>query len=226
MTYPVRVYIMRGVTKSGRPGQPSPRVTVPLVDPPPAPASPVPDFTEKSITLTWTAVAPAETAGPPVVYNVYRANAEGAAPLNPAPLAEPHFETADISMGREDCFVLRSAQVYQNVPVESADSPAACVTPVDKFPPAAPSGLSALFPQGAVELVWEANAEPDLAGYLILRGSAAGDTLQTLTPAPVPGTTYRDATVTPGAHYVYAVVAVDRAGNRSAPSAQVEGTAR
>jgi hypothetical protein len=67
-----------------------------------------------------------------------------------------------------------------------------------------------------------------MAGYLVLRGEAPGDTLQPLTPQPIKDTSYRDTTVKPGVRYVYAIVAIDRATppNRSAPSARVEETAR
>jgi len=81
---------------------------------------------------------------------------------------------------------------------------------------------------GAITLSWNPNAEPDLAGYLVLRGEAPGATLRQITPAPIEGTTYRDTGVTAGVRYVYAVVAVDRANppNYSAQSARVEETAR
>jgi hypothetical protein len=42
-----------------------------------------------------------------------------------------------------------------------------------------------------------------------LRGRTGDATLQTLTPSPITETRYRDATVTAGETYVYAVVAVD-----------------
>jgi len=77
-------------------------------------------------------------------------------------------------------------------------------------------------------LIWDANTEPDLAGYIVLRGEAPGDTLQAITKEPVTSTRYRDESVRPGTRYVYAVVAVDRAvpQNVSAPSDRVEETAR
>jgi hypothetical protein len=79
-----------------------------------------------------------------------------------------------------------------------------------------------------INLIWEANSEPDLAGYLVLRGDAPGDTLQAITKEPVTTNTFRDETVTPGNRYVYAIVAVDRAvpQNVSPQSNRVEETAR
>ena len=77
-------------------------------------------------------------------------------------------------------------------------------------------------------LIWEASTEPDLAGYLVLRGEAPGETLQPLTPEVIQETTYRDTAVTAGVSYVYAVVAVDTATspNTSAPSNRVQETPR
>ena len=72
------------------------------------------------------------------------------------------------------------------------------------------------------------NSDSDLAGYLVLRGDAPGDTLRAITPEPVAATTYRDTTARAGMRYVYVVVAVDRASpqNVSAQSNRVEETAR
>jgi hypothetical protein len=112
--------------------------------------------------------------------------------------------------------------------VESEPTDPVCVKPADTFAPAAPTGLAAVSGEGAISLIWEANAEPDLAGYLILRGESPGETLQPLTPEPVRDTTYRDTSVRPGVRYVYAVVAVDTAAPRnvSPQSNRVEETAR
>jgi hypothetical protein len=103
-----------------------------------------------------------------------------------------------------------------------------CVTPVDTFPPAAPQRLAAISGVDVINLIWEANAEPDLAGYLVLRWTAPGGTLQALTPAPIRETTYRDQSVRPGERYVYAVVAVDSATpqNVSGQSNRVEESSR
>jgi hypothetical protein len=104
-----------------------------------------------------------------------------------------------------------------------------CVRPIDIFPPAPPAAPALVAGEGAISLIWEASSELDLGGYLILRGEPGDATLQPLTPSPIPDTSFRDATVTPGKRYVYAIVAVDNRvplGNVSAPSERVEETAR
>lgn len=117
------------------------------------------------------------------------------------------------------------------VPVgaESEASARVCVTPVDRFPPAAPVQLVVVATPGAMNLVWEANSEPDLGGYHVLRGVAGDLVLRVLTPMPTGETRFTDTTVVPGMRYVYAVVAVDRqvpTPNTSAESARVEEAAQ
>jgi hypothetical protein len=225
--YPTRIYAIRGLSRSNRPGPPSTRVVVPLVDavaPPSAVAVQMP--TEKAVVVDWTPPV-AEAGMPPLGFNVYRRE-DTTTVLNPSPLAEPKFEIGNVEYGKEQCFVVRAVQTLQNVTLESLPSAPACLTPMDKFPPAAPKGLRTVAEDGAVGLVWDQNAEADLGGYLVLRGEVPGDTLQPLTPQPIKDASYRDATVKPGVRYVYVVVAVDSAAprNQSPPSAREEVTAR
>lgn len=222
---PTRIYTVRGVTRSGRPGSAAGRVTVPLIDPPAPPAALAVRIKETGLSLAWTApVSAAEAAH--VKFNVY---GEGATtPLNPAPLDTPAFERAGVEFGKEECFVVRSVVAVLGVSIESAPSERVCVTAADIFPPAAPKGLQAVASTGAINLIWDANTEADLAGYVVLRGEAPGDKLQALTPAPIRDTTFRDATAQPGIRYVYAIIAVDRATppNMSPQSNRAEETAR
>ena len=78
---------------------------------------------------------------------------------------------------------------------------------------------------GSISLIWEPHNEKDLAGYLVLRAVAPGDTLDALTPKPIPDARFTDD-VKAGVRYVYAVQAVDKAGNVSPYSNRVEETAR
>ena len=182
--------------------------------------------TEKAIVLDWTPPV-ADPGMPPLAFNVYRREA-ATPPLNTSPLAETRFEFGGIELGKEQCFVVRTVQAFGNVTVESAASAPACLTPLDKFPPAAPKGLRAVAEDAAVSLVWDQNTEADLGGYLVLRGEAPGDSMTPVTPQPIADATYRDTTVKPGVRYVYVIVAVDTANprNQSAPSAREEVTAR
>lgn len=220
--YPARIYAVRGVTKRGRPGPPSTRVELPLVDPPAAPPAPAPTSTETSIVLSWP-VPPSER---PIAYNIYKAG--GADPINPAPVSGGKYERAGVTFGTEECFTLRAIEKVATISLESTPSQPACLTPRDTFAPAAPKGFSIVAGTGTINLGWDANTEPDLAGYLVLRGETPGDTLQPLTPAPITATSYEDKTVKPGVRYVYAIVALDKATppNRSALSTRLEETAR
>ena len=224
-TYATRIYAVRGVTSRGRPGNPSGRVTVPLVEPPAAPAGVAAEFTETAFVLSWTPPL-ADVGGAPLLFNVYRAEAP-AAPLNAKPAATPPVELPGVEFGVERCFVVRTLQQVAKVGIESEASAPVCVTPRDIFPPAAPSGLTGVATPGGISLIWDAGTETDLGGYLVLRTEAGGDTLQPLTPEPIRETSYTDTAVTPGVRYAYVIVAVDRATppNRSAPSARHEVTA-
>lgn len=229
-TYASRVYAVRGVTRSGRAGQPSARLELPLLDPPPPPASLAATVTETAINLAWKSPVGGAQGNPaseaPLMFNLYKVG--GSDPLNSAPLSEPTYQRAGLEFGTEECFVVRAVQKIGAAEAESELSEPACVTPRDTFPPNAPQHLSAVAAPGTINLSWDANTEGDLAGYLVLRGEAPGDTLQPLTPSPIAATNFEDKTATPGVRYAYAIVAVDKAtpANRSAQSARVEETAR
>ena len=192
--------------------------------PPTAVAAQMP--TEAAVVVDWKPPV-GEPGLPAFSFNVYRRDAP-ATPLNPSPIADPKFEVGGVEYGKEQCFVVRSVQKFETVTIEGVPSAPACLTPLDKFPPAAPKGLRAVAEDGAISLVWDQNGEADLGGYMVLRGEVPGDTLAPITPQPIADANYRDATVKPGVRYVYAVVAVDNATprNSSAPSPREEATAR
>lgn len=220
-----RVYGIRGVTRSGRAGAAAPRVTIPLVDPPPAPSAVTARATESAVVLAWTP-PPLTPEGDVVQFNVYGVDAN--APANPSPVAAPPFERGGVEFGKEECFVVRSVMTTRGATIESAPSEKVCLTPADTFPPAAPKGLQAIASAGAINLIWDAGTESDIGGYVVLRGEAPGDKLQALTPSPIQDTTFKDTTVKAGVRYVYAIVAVDKATppNVSAQSNRAEETAR
>ena len=149
-------------------------------------------------------------------------------PITPAPTAETEWPIVGVSFGTERCFEVRPVDQVFGTMVIGPASPRTCVTPKDTFPPAAPKNLAAIAGSGVINLIWDPNTDSDLAGYIVLRGEAPGDTLQSITPQPVTVTSYRDESVRTGTRYVYVVVAVDRAEpqNVSPQSNRAAETAR
>jgi hypothetical protein len=220
---PLRVYAVRGVTKSGRFGPPSTRVAFPLVPLPAPPPAVTTRQTETALVIEWT-LPPGAT--PNIGYNVFRSE-DPLQPINPQPIAGSSLEYAEAQMGQTYCFRLRSAFILPPAYIEGELSEEECATPKDIFPPAAPRRPDAVATAGQISLIWDPNTDKDLAGYIVLRGEPDGP-LQPLTPAPIKETSFRDTTVTPGTRYVYAIVAVDTATppNSSPQSPRVEETAR
>jgi hypothetical protein len=220
-THVRRIYIARGVTRRGRPGAASAPLSIPLADLPSPPKDLKTRVTENAVVVEWNA-AKAATG-----YNVYRGD-DVVQPINASAVTAPSFEHMGVPFGQEQCYRVRSIARVDGVSIEGEPSEPHCVTPRDEFPPAAPRGLAAVPTAGQISLIWDANTEKDLAGYLVLRGDAPDGPLTAITPAPIRETSYRDATVKPGMRYIYAIVAVDNATppNLSAQSARVEETAR
>ena len=152
---------------------------------------------------------------------------ELAAPLTSTPLAKAEW-AQPVVFGKARCVTVRAVRGTAPVFFESAPSAPVCETPVDRFPPPAPTGLVAFPGEGGIGLTWDAVTAADLAGYLVLRGEGADDTLRPITPEPLTATTFTDATARAGVRYTYAVLAVDRAtpANRSKESNRVSETGR
>jgi hypothetical protein len=233
----IRTYIGVGVDRRGRLGSFSKRVTVPLALAPPQPLQPSITYTETTITLRWSSPSsdvPHTTAGllpskpfgylrASRTYNVYD-SATGVR-LTSAPVKAPEYEDSRIEWGATRCYAVRAVEVIGGSALESEASEPRCEKLVDTFPPAAPKGLSAVSIDGAINLIWEANAEADLAGYYVLRAQLPDTRLIRVTSTPIQDASFLD-NVQPGARFVYAVTAVDKAGNISEPSNRVEETAR
>jgi hypothetical protein len=208
----------------------------------PAEEPPLNDLFEPIVQPSSTAAA---LSNGPVKYNVYRElepdplaspdpigrlpwTEATPMPLNTAPLDAMTFSDP-VEFNRERCYVVRAIRGMPPNAVEGDASMPNCFIPVDTFPPAAPARLVAVADEGGISLIWEPNSEPDVAGYLVLRGEPTDATLQPLTPTAVTDARFRDTHVSAGKKYVYAVVALDSRlpfGNISAESNRVEETAR
>ena len=117
------------------------------------------------------------------------------------------------------------------VQIRSEASKPTTLTLRDTFPPATPTGLVAIPNQqsatnnqqpASIDLSWEPNTEPDLAGYYVYRRTSGPPAR--VTPTLLPGPAYRDTTATPGQRYIYTITAVDTSGNESPPTPDLEQT--
>ncbi len=218
----LRSFVAAGINKRGRRGALSARALMPLEEPPAAPGAPRVTYTESSISVVWPASS--DAAERTVAYHVYSPG-EPEVRLTERPLNELQMADSRIEWGAERCYIVRAIETVGSLTIESDASPKACVTLTDTFPPKPPAGLQAIASEGAVNLIWEASDDADLAGYIVLRAVAPADTLVRVTPEPLTQATFAD-TVPAGTRAIYAVQAVDKAGNVSAPSARVAETAR
>jgi hypothetical protein len=231
-----RAYAAVGISTSGRPGPFSKVVAVPLFRAPGAPPQPRIAYDEHVIAVTWAsdgagadqAAAPSETLAsrplgltmPATAFHVYEVGSEHfETRLTTEPLTTPRYDDRRVDWGAHRCYTVRSVQVIAGLSVESEPAPPACETLVDRFPPAPPKGLVAVASEGAINLIWDPAAEKDLAGYLVLRRAASSHDFKAVTPEPILETTFTDK-VEPGTGFVYAIEAVDKAGNQSAPSSE------
>jgi hypothetical protein len=92
---------------------------------------------------------------------------------------------------------------------------------LDVFPPERPAGLAAvaLVPSdgsaAAIDLSWQPNTDPDLAGYYVYRREAETPWRRISGEKLVAGPAFHDAEVLAGHTYIYGVSAVDAKGNES-----------
>jgi hypothetical protein len=113
-----------------------------------------------------------------------------------------------------------AGELSQPVQIEAADV----------FPPAVPAGLVAVVTRGengaetAIDLSWEPDTEPDIAGYRVYRREDDA-VWERISPAePVVGPAFHDVHVQAGHTYSYTVSAIDQGGHESARSAETQET--
>ena len=111
----------------------------------------------------------------------------------------------------------------------AADSPGApnsgqTFDACDTTPPAAPGGILATASDGQVDIDWNDNGEPDLAGYNLFRSTTSGGPYSILNGTLLTTSDYSDTSVTNGTTYYYVATAVDLVGNESADSSEASAT--
>ena len=187
---------------------------------------------EDSITITWQAPAANIDNSTPVNllgYNVYRTDESqtesGNQPLNATPITATEYADKSFQFGNNYRYVVRAVSLGTGgAQVESLNSNAVSVAPLDTFAPAAPERPSVAAPEPSsarLAIFFAANKETDIAGYNIYRSTDPDlpkPNWTKLNATLLTRTTYQDDKVESGKTYYYYIVAVDKAGNVSPPS--------
>ncbi|HNQ43749.1 MAG TPA: fibronectin type III domain-containing protein, partial [Candidatus Cloacimonadota bacterium] len=102
-----------------------------------------------------------------------------------------------------------STSGYESLPVSFTGTP--------NLIPVTPTGFGDMPYLNSVRLLWDANAELDLAGYLIYRSQSPEEPGVQITPNPITSPVYYDYDVigSPELYYYYRVCSIDLAGNQS-----------
>jgi hypothetical protein len=178
--------------------------------------------TEKAVLLQFS--PPATTlSGAPIHdlsgFRIYRSMTGKAGSFEKlADVTTPTYSDNQFEFGQTYYYQVRATFGEPGHPAMSDPSPTVKILPRDTFPPAPPQGLSSIYSAGAVELVWTANTEADLAGYNVYRleDQTAVRVNKELVRTPI----FRDASAAPGKTLIYYVTAVDLSGNESKASKQ------
>ncbi len=102
--------------------------------------------------------------------------------------------------------------------VSSSANPAAAQQPAPQPPaPQPPAPL----PPASLRLNWNANTEPDLAGYKIYRARSSGAYGAAVATVPANTTSFVATGLERGGTYFFVITAFDSAGNESVRSAEV-----
>jgi hypothetical protein len=189
-------------------------VTLHVVAPLPKPTDVLPTPLANGIRLTWHAAGDH--------FRVLR-RAEGADSFTElgVPTA-PEYLDSTAEFGKQYTYVvLAFAEAAPHQEAQSDISDEVAVTYKDTFAPAPPAGLRAIASTASIELTWDSNAEPDMAGYRVYRSTGgAFEKIADVNEIPA----YSDRAVERGKTYRYAITAVDKSGNESGRSAEVEGS--
>lgn len=173
----------------------------------PVPVGLVASNAPDAIRLDWHAAAPE--------FRIFRKAPEDSAFREVGTSDKPFYLDSTIDYGKTYDYLVESIEKAGDHYAESAPSATIAFKPVDKFPPAVPTGLTAVPGTRSIELVWDRNTERDFATYQVYRD---GKKIAEGLTAPA----YSDKEVKAGTRYRYQVLAIDTVGNISALSAPFE----
>ena len=186
--------------------------------PPPAVSC---EASDREVTVTWE--YPAYAGGDDVVvgFHVYRSRAgEARVRLTAAPVlrADGYLAWFDESVENGERYTYTVTAV-DLVGTESPGTGSPPVQPVDTAPPLVPSGVAAMDTDDGVRVVWNISPNLDVDHYVVLRSRRSDEGFERISTGPIAydDPVYLDTGMIRGVSWYYKVIAVDHAGNESAP---------
>ena len=192
----VRIYVGVGVNTKGKRGRISKRAAVPLVPPPAPPASPTITYDETAITVAWAAAAARPRQAPPSAGNEPEvavsipARSGRCARRSRTTCTSDHRrgDAADADAGRRAavrrypdewgatrCYGVRAVETVDGLSSRAKRASRGASRWWTRFRRPRRRSCRPSSTEGVINLIWDANAESDLAGYVILRARAPGD---------------------------------------------------
>lgn len=209
------VIAARVKSENGKDSNWTPFLTLPIVPPLTAPADLKAAGTPTGIELTWRA--------PAGHFRILRRTEGDPAFTELAVTTAPEYLDKTAEFGKTYTYqVLAFAEAAPHQEAQSDLSNEASWLYKDTFPPATPSGLRAATSAASIELSWEANTEPDLAGYRVYRSTNGGVFEKIADVNEIPA--YSDRAVEHGKTYRYAITSIDKSNNESSRSPEVEAS--
>ncbi len=188
---------------------------LPVVAPPPTPVDLVVTPTAEGLHLKW--------GGSPGTFRIFVRRSDQREFTRAADVQTQEWTDPNSEFDNTYSYIVqRIVKLPGDREAESELSAAVPATYKDTFPPGAPSGLRASAAPNSVELSWDRNPEPDIAGYRVYRAAPGADFEKIAEVSQVPA--YSDRAIEHGKLYRYTVTAFDKANNESGKSAVQEVT--
>ncbi len=234
-------YTVEVLNPAGRGAGLSNQVHVPLLPALP----PFPDFqarvTAQGVLIVWRCpVPPTGLLGTKYFFRIYRRLEAGGPVTRIAEIDDSSCAVAPEAKNITTSFVDQAFEWEKNylyrgavlsvmvvpgkspVEVEGDDTPEVKVFAHDVFPPAAPTGLQAVFSgpgqRPFIDLIWSPVTDADLAGYNVYRHAGGDEAPVKLNSGLVEVPAFRDSQIAEGKTYFYSVTAVDQRDNESGRS--------
>ncbi len=187
-------------------------VVISVLQPPAIPHDLKADNVPEGVRLTWSGAGPA--------FRVFRrTEADPGFTLAANTEAREYLDRATES-GKPVRYLVQAIVKTGTGEVESDPSAELTKTPADEFPPAVPAGLTAVPTAASIELTWDRDTEPDLAGYRVYRAAPGGEFVKIGETTEAPS--YGDKQLEAGKQYRYKISAFDKSGNESKQSPEIE----